>query len=350
MNISKHLFDNLEDRTAVYSYKLSNKNGAYVEILTLGGIVYSINIPDRNGNISDVALGLNSIYEYQRKGPYMGALIGRYANRINKGKMLLNAIPIQLATNSGDHHLHGGNIGFDKKIWEAKIIDNSLELKYTSPDGEENYPGNLQVTVVYKFTDDNELSINYKASCDKDTVINLTNHTYFNLLGVNCGDILSHKLMLNADYFTVITDEAIPTGEQRLVDNTNFDFRTGTIIGDRLAKENSDIQLKNGNGFDHNWIIAKTTPGIEKAAQISEDSTGRIMEVYTNKPGIQFYSGNFLDDTVVGKNGCFYKKRDGLCLETQFYPDSINHSDWPSPILKAGDLYDYTTIYKFSVK
>lgn len=350
MGISKHLFDNLKDGTAIYLYKLINEHGAYVEILTLGGIVYSINVPDKYGKISDVALGLNSIDEYLKQGPYMGALIGRYANRINKGKILLNSVPIQLATNSNGHHLHGGNIGYDKKIWDATINDESLELKYTSPDGEENYPGNLQVTVVYRFTDDNELYINYKAICDKDTIINMTNHTYFNLAGSNCGDILSHKLMLNADYYTIIDDEAIPTGEQWPVDNTNFDFRIGAIIGDRLAKEDSDSQLKYGKGFDHNWIIAKKTSGIEKAAQISENSSGRIMEVFTDKPGIQFYSGNYLDDSVVGKNGCFYQKRDGLCLETQFYPDSINHSEWPSPILKAGDLYNYTTIYKFSVK
>lgn len=350
MSISKHPFGSTIDGQAIYKYKLSNENGAFVEILNLGGVIYSINVPDKYGNISDVALGLNSPDEYLKKGPYMGSIIGRYANRINKGLMHFNSNTIQLATNSNGHHLHGGNIGFDKKIWQAAITDEGLELKYTSLDGEENYPGNLDVTVIYNFSDDNSLKINYKAISDKDTVVNLTNHTYFNLSGIENDNILSHQIMLNADYYTLIDAESIPTGEFAIVDDTNFDFRNATKISDRLANEDIDIQLKNGNGFDHNWVIAKKVSGIEFAAHVFDEYSGRFMEVFTDKPGIQFYSGNFLDDSVVGKNGRFYKKRDGLCLETQFYPDSVNHAEWPSPILKAGALYDYTTIYKFSVK
>ncbi len=347
MSIVKKHFGNLQDGSQVDLFTLTNSNNMKVGILNYGGTVVSIEVPDKNGKFDDVALGYDTIEKYCKNTCYFGALIGRHGNRIEDSKFELNGKVYNLAVNDGKNHLHGGIKGFDKVIWKAEPSTDgkSLKLTYTSPDGEENYPGNLDVTVTYSLTDENELKLDYFAVSDKDTVINLTNHTYFNLAGHASGDVLKHQMMINADKFTVINNEGIPTGEIRDVKGTPLDFTELTEIG--VGIDSTYEQMICGKGYDHNWVLKVSGKKPEKAAEVYCSETGRLMEVFTTKPGVQFYSGNFVTKHE-GKNGAIYGKRGGLCLETQFFPNAMKHKNFPSPILKAGEEYKYTTIYKFS--
>lgn len=351
MGIEKSLFGKMQDGTEIYLYKLSNKNKMSVGIINYGGIIVSIEVPDRDGNIDDVNLGYDNLEQYLEIGQYFGAIIGRHGNRIENAEFDLNGITYRLAKNDGNNHLHGGKRGFDKVVWQAEPIEKdgvqALQLSYLSPDGEENYPGNLDVKVTYTLTDDNSLRIDYFVVSDKDTVVNLTNHAYFNLSGHGSGDILDHQIMINADRFTVINNECIPTGEIRDVSNTPMDLRTLKKV--REGIESKDDQIACGNGYDHNWVLNVSGDKPEKAAEVFEPVSGRLMEVFTTKPGMQFYSGNAIT-RVTGKGGAVYDKRGALCLETQYYPNGTRHKHFPSPFLKAGEEYRHTTIYKFSVK
>ena len=341
------------DGEPVELYTLTNANGMQATITTYGGIVVNLLVPDRDGKLGDVVLGYDNLDGYLAGHPYFGAIIGRYGNRIGKGKFCLDGKEYTLAQNNNGNHLHGGLKGFDKVVWKAKglVTDRgpALALSYTSKDGEEGYPGNLEVTVTYILTDANELKIYYLAKTDKATPVNLTNHSYFNLAGPGTGDILSHQLTLNADRFTPVDEGLIPTGELRDVTGTPLDFRQPTAIGARV--EQADEQLKFGLGYDHNWVLNKERQGeMTLAARVYEPATGRVMEVLTTEPGIQFYCGNFLDGTNVGKGGKAYQHRYGFCLETQHYPDSPNKPDFPSTILQPGQEYKTSTTYKFSTK
>jgi aldose 1-epimerase len=351
MSITKRFFGTADGKE-VNIFTLTNSKGMKAEIANYGGVVVSLFVPDKDGKLEDVVLGFDNLQSYTEKGPYLGALIGRFGNRIENASFELNGIVYNLAKNDGNNHLHGGLKGFDKVVWDAEIVDDageqSLVLTYLSKDGEENYPGNLSTKVTYKVTEENELYIGYFAVTDKDTVINLTNHSYFNLSGHASGDILGHELMLNSDSFTVANNESIPTGEIKSVEGTPMDFKALTKIGTRI---NDDFdQLVFAGGYDHNWVLKVSGKAPEKAGEVYDPASGRIMEVYTTKPGVQFYAGNFLDGTKIGKGGTAYNKRAGLCLETQYYPNSIKHKHFPSPILKAGEEYKHVTIYRFSSK
>ena len=338
------------DGSDVNLYTLRNVKGAEVGICNYGGLVIFLKVPDRSGKLADVVLGYDNLPDYIRDTPYFGALIGRYGNRIAKGKFTLDGKEYTLAVNNGPNALHGGLKGFDKVVWEARFLASlegpSLELLYVSKDGEEGYPGTLSVKAVYTLTDDNALKLEYTATTDKDTVVNLTHHSYFNLAGM--GDILNHQVMLPADKFTPVDSTLIPTGELKPVDGTPFDFRTPTAIGARIGQE--DEQLKFGNGYDHNWVINKQTGQLTLMARVYEPTSGRVMEVWSTEPGLQFYSGNFLDGKNTGKGGWVYKFRNGFCMEPQHYPDSPNHPDFPSVVLKPVQTYWNTIIYKFSVQ
>ncbi len=313
----------------------------------------SIRVPDKRGEFDDIVLGYNNLQDYIKNNPYFGAIVGRYGNRIGNAEFVLNGEKFTLAKNDGKNSLHGGLKGFDKVLWDAEPVtgkdSQSLKLSYTSKDGEEGFPGNLNVTVVYTLTDDNSLHIDYSAVTDKPTVVNLTSHTYWNLAGEGSGDILNHQLMLNTSTFTPVDSGLITTGEIRTVENTPMDFRKPVAIGKRIESEYE--QLKFGNGYDHNWVI-NSGNGVDPvlAAGVHEPVAGRYMEVYTTEPGIQFYSGNFLDGSITGKSGKAYGFRSGFCLETQHYPDSPNKPGFPSVVLNPGETYRTTTIYKFSVR
>lgn len=348
MSIIREAFGTTPDGRKVDIFTLTNIRGMTARITNFGGAVVSLMVPDRNDKFEDVVLGYDNLEGYF-DCPYFGAIIGRHANRIEDACFELNGVEYKLAKNDGRNHLHGGNTGFDKVLWDAGIIEKdgkeALILTYCSKDGEENYPGNINVQVVYYLTEDNSLGIEYYAVSDKDTVLNLTNHSYFNLSGHSSGDVKWHKLMINADSFTVVDNECIPTGEIRPVKGTPMDFTELTPIGVGMACD--DEQIVCGKGYDHNWVLKVSGQKPEKAAELVDPRSGRIMEVYTTKPGIQFYSGNFLDGTNIGKGGSVYAKWSGLCLETQFFPNAVKHSHFPSPILKEGDKYRHTTIYKF---
>ncbi len=346
-------FGKTADGKAVELYTLTNANGMQVAITTYGGIIVSLTAPDREDKYADVVLGFDKLDGYLAGHPYFGALIGRYGNRIAKGKFSLDGKEYTLATNNDENHLHGGLVGFDKKVWRAgegavNRTGVSLTLNCTSADGEEGYPGKLDVQVVYTLTNDDELKISYSAVTDKATPVNLTNHSYFNLAGQGSGDILGHELTINADRFTPVDAGLIPTGELKPVEETPFDFRKGTAIGARI--EADDEQLKFGGGYDHNFVLNKAGDGLTLAASVYEPKTGRVMEVYTTEPGVQFYCGNFLDGSNVGKGGKVYNFRNGLCLETQHFPDSPNQPKFPSTILRPGEKYKSTTVYKFFAK
>jgi aldose 1-epimerase len=351
--ISKADFGKTKDGVAVQIFTLTNASGMELRISTYGGVIVSLKTPDRTGAMGDVVLGFDSLDGYLNpKEPYFGALIGRYGNRIGHAKFSLDGKAYTLPANDGVNSLHGGTRGFDKYVWTPKqLSDGGLELTILSKDGDQGYPGNLHVTVVYHLTDANEVRIDYTATTDKDTVVNLTNHAYYNLKGAGNGDILDHILTLNASKFTPVDAGLIPTGELKPVTGTPFDFTKPTAIGARINQ--GDEQLKLGHGYDHNWVI-DTKPGFQSpvhvAARVEEPSTGRVMEVSTTEPGIQFYTGNFLDGTLTGKGGKVYPTRAALCLETQHFPDSPNHPDFPTTELKLGQTYKTTTIYKFSVK
>jgi aldose 1-epimerase len=344
-------FGEAEGKTA-YRFVLKNQSRMEATITNYGGIIISVKVPDRNGKFEDVVLGFDSLQSYINKHPYFGAIVGRYANRIGKAKFTLNGKEYKLAANNGENSLHGGVRGFDKAWWdvdEASSVPNrKLVLTYRSKDGEEGYPGNLQVRLTYALTDSNELSINYEATTDQPTVINLTSHPYFNLAGAGNGDILSHEMMINADRFTPVNENLIPTGELLDVSSTPMDFRTSTRIGARIDQQFQ--QLLFGGGYDQNWVLNKSGNELALAARVSENLTGRVMEVWTTQPGLQFYTGNSLDGTNIGKGGKIYQYRSGLCLETQHYPDSPNKQNFPTTVLNPGEKFISQTIYKFSVK
>jgi aldose 1-epimerase len=329
-------------------YTLTNSMGVEARILTYGGIVVSLKVPDQNGVLGDVVLGYDTLADYIKANPYFGCLVGRYGNRIAKGKFTLNGAVYNLATNNFGHHLHGGLKGFDKVVWTAKVLKDkpeaTLELKYDSPDGEEGYPGKLSITAVYSVTEKNEVRLEFTATTDKATVCNLTHHSYFNLAGK--GGILRHEVMMPAEQFTPVSSTFIPTGELKPVAGTPFDFRKRMAIGARI--NDKDEQLKFGLGYDHNWVFKKTIGDLTCLASVHEPTTGRIMEVYSTEPGLQFYSGNFLDGTNVGKGGVVYQYRTGFCMEPQHYPDSPNQPQFPSVVLNPGQTYHNMIIYRFS--
>jgi aldose 1-epimerase len=339
-------FGKMPDGAPVRIFTLTNKSGAEARITNYGGIVVSLTAPDRAGKMADVVLGFDSLDGYvAHSGPFFGALIGRYGNRIGHARFSLGGAEYQMEKNDGENSLHGGAHGFDKRLWTARVLpDGGLSLSYLSKDGEQGYPGNLAVTAVYHLTDAGELRIDYTATTDKDTVLNLTNHSYFNLKGAGDGDILQHRLTLNADRFTPVDSGLIPTGELRSVNGTPFDFRKSTAIGARI--EQNDEQLKLGHGYDHNWVLNGGT-GLRLAAHVEEPGSGRVLEVYTDQPGVQFYTGNFLDGAIKGKGGKVYGRRSGFCLETQHFPDSPNKPAFPSTVLKPGQKFQSTTTFAF---
>jgi aldose 1-epimerase len=326
-------------------HTLKNGNGIQARILDYGACLMSLRAPGRKGDFADVVAGFDTAEEYTQAHPYFGVTVGRYANRIGGGRFVLNGVEHTLARNDGANHLHGGTVGFDKAIWKiAEAGAHSILLQHLSPDGDEGYPGNLAIEVRYTLADDDALRIDYRAVTDRDTVVNFTNHSYFNLRGA-ATDVLGHEVYLNADRFTPAGAGLIPTGEFRSVEGTPFDFHRRTPVGARI--EADDEQLRAAGGYDHNWVLNRTTGGLTLAARVYEPESGRVLDVETTEPGIQFYTGNFLDGTVKGKQGATYARRSALCLETQHYPDSPNRPEFPSTVLKAGDTYRSTTVYRF---
>lgn len=355
MSIRMEPFGKLPDGSQVTLYTLENKNGLTAGIINYGGIIVSLNVPDKNGKFDDIVLGYDNIEDYLERSPYFGAIIGRFSNRLEGATFSLNGVTYNLNKNEGNNHIHGGIKGFDKKLWDARILNDengdSLELSLFSPDNDENYPGNLEVRVIYRLTDSNCLEIEYYGASDNDTVLNMTNHSYFNLSGCNSGQILDHQLQINAHFYTPINNELLPTGEILSVKGTPFDFTTFKAIGDGLLNElESNEQMKLGSGYDHNFVLNVSGKEPEEACQVYDPKTGRLMKVLTTKPGVQFYSGNFLKSAGVGKNGTVYDKWCGFCLETQYFPNSMKHKHFPSPVLKAGNTYYHKTIFQFGVK
>ena len=350
MNITQEPFGTLPDGRTAELYTLRNNHGVVVKISNYGGIVTSIKVPDRNGRLGDVVLGYDNLDGYLKATPYFGCLVGRYGNRIARGHFTLDGTTYTLATNNYPNALHGGVVGFDKRLWTAHPVQRpegqSLELSYVSPDGEEGYPGTLTVRAVYTLTQDNGLRLDYTATTDKATVVNLTQHSYFNLAGQ--GDILGHEVQINSSRFTPVDSTLIPTGELRPVEGTPFDFRKPTAIGARIGQD--DEQLKFGGGYDHNFVIDGATGKLTLQARVQEPTTGRILEVLSTEPALQFYSGNFLDGTITGKGGWVYKHRNGFCMEPQHYPDSPNQPAFPSVVLRPGQTYKNTIIFRFGVK
>lgn len=350
--VDKEPFGQVEGKD-VFLYTLTNSKGAMIKATNYGGIVVSILVPDKAGKMDDIALGYSDVDSYVKNSPYFGAIIGRYGNRIGQAHFSLKSKEYTLAANNNENNLHGGLKGFDKVIWSAKPIKGKksvgIQFDYTSKDGEEGFPGELQVTVTYWLTNNNEFKIDYKATTNKTTVVNLTHHSYFNLSGEGNGDILGHELVINAEKYTPIDEGLIPTGELAKVKGTPMDFRKFTAIGARIGADSE--QLKFGKGYDHNWVLKrKNADDMELAASLYDPKSGRLMEVLTTEPGLQFYSGNFLDGTITGKSGKPYPVRSGLCLETQHYPDSPNKASFPSVVLKPGETYKTSTIYRFSTK
>ncbi len=351
--ITKTAFGRTPDGTAVDLYTLRNAKGMEATIMTYGGIVTSLKVPDKNGRFDDVVLGYDTLDGYLKSSPYFGALIGRYGNRIARGRFSLDGVEYTLAVNNAPNALHGGLKGFDKVVWtvvEAGVGEHGpkLELTYLSKDGEEGYPGNLKVKATYTLTDDNALQLKFKATTDQDTVCNLTHHSYFNLAGG--GDVLGHVVQINADRFTPVDSGLIPTGELAPVAGTPFDFRTPTPIGAHINDTNNE-QIRFAGGFDHNWVLNQKSPGeLTLAARVTEPAGGRTLEVWTTSPGVQFYTGNFLDGTITGKGGRVYQFRNAFCLEPQHFPDSPNHPAFPTTELKPGQTYKNTIIYKFSTE
>jgi aldose 1-epimerase len=349
-SVSKQAFGQTKEGVPVEIYTLRNKRGAEARICTYGGIVVSLKVPDRTGQLGDVVLGYDNLDGYLTNSPYFGALIGRYGNRIAKGKFTLDGTEYTLPINNDPNTLHGGTKGFDKVVWTAEPMVSldgpGVRLRYLSKDGDQGFPGNLSVTADYVLTTDNALKLEYIATTDKDTVVNLTHHSYFNLAGK--GDVLQHVVMIDADTFTPVDATLITTGELRPVMGTPFDFRTPTAIGARIGQD--DEQLKFGKGYDHNWVINKTMGRMTLMARVTEPSSGRVLEVSSTEPGLQFYSGNFLDGTITGKGGCVYQHRNAFCMEPQHYPDSPNKPTFPSVVLKPGETFHNIIVYKFSVE
>jgi aldose 1-epimerase len=342
-------YGKMPDGTAVDLYTFANPNGMRVGIITYGGAVVQLTAPDRTGKFSDVVIAMDDLAGMQKQTAFFGALIGRYGNRIGKAQFVLDGQTYKLPANNGPNTLHGGPEGFDKKVWNATPGSGpdgqTLTLTYVSKDGEMGFPGTLNAKVVYTLTGKNELKIDYTATTDKPTVVNLTNHSYFNLAGE--GDILGHEVIINADRFTPVDDTLIPTGELKPVKGTPFDFTTATAIGARIGQD--DQQLKFGKGYDHNWVLNRTGTDLSKAAEVHDPKSGRLMEVWTVEPGLQFYTGNFLDGSLKGK-GRDITQRAAFCMETQHFPDSPNQPSFPSTTLRPGETYHTTTVYRFSAK
>lgn len=339
------------DGTPVELYTLTNANGVEARIMTYGGIIVSLRVPDRDGQLADVVLGHDTLDGYLSNDAYLGALIGRYGNRIAHGRFALAGARYTLATNNGAHHLHGGDRGFDRKVWRAEGVhfpDGSagVILRHTSPDGDEGYPGTVEVRVIYTLTPRDELTVEYHATTDSATPINLTQHSYFNLAGM--GDVLDHELRLGASRYTPTGDGQIPTGEIAPVAGTPFDFRNATRIGDQLDADEPD--LRRAGGYDHNFVLDESSGGLAHAAHLEEPVSGRVLDVYTTEPGVQFYSGNFLDGTVRGKGGQLLERRSGICLETQHFPDSPNQPAFPSTVLEPGAAFESRTVFAFSTR
>ncbi len=334
-------------------FVLVNANGCVMNVVSWGATVTKLYVPDRSGERVDIALGFDKLGPYlvggEKRHPYFGCTTGRYANRIAGGKFTIDGTEYQLATNNGPNHLHGGINGLDRRVWKGEPVTDSgqaaVRFTYRSVDGEEGYPGNLDMTVTYTLTDDDELRIDYEATTDKKTPVNLTNHTYFNLAGAGNGDILGHLLEIDADRYTPVDDTLIPTGELAPVEGTVMDFRTPTAIGARIEEVGGDP-----TGYDHNYCLNGTAGELRRCGSVYHEGSGRYMEFFTTEPGVQFYSGNFLDGSITGKDGKVYQKHYGLCLETQHYPDSPNKPDFPSVILEPGQTYKHTTVYRFSTK
>ena len=349
-SVQRDSFGTMLDGTAIEQFKLTNANGIEMKVITYGGIITSLKLPDRDGNLSDVVLGHDNLEGYLKQSPYFGAIIGRYGNRIAKGIFTLDSVQYKLAQNNGANHLHGGNVGYDKVVWSAEPLTTTntvgLKLTYRSKDMEEGYPGNLDITVNYILGDDNTLTFEYFATTDKKTIVNLTNHAYYNLTG-KPGDILGHELMINAKEYLPVDSTLIPLQPER-VQGTPFDFTTAKTVGKDI--ETNHVQLKNGRGYDHCWILSEPSDSLNFAASLYDPGSGRFMEIFTTEPGIQFYSGNFLDGTITGKGGVVYNFRTGLCLETQHYPDSPNRTDFPTTTLNPGEEYRTKTVTKFSIK
>ena len=348
--VQKTAFGQLPDGTLVDLYTLTNQQSAEARITNYGGIVVSLKVPDRKGQLGDVVLGYDTLSEYVKRNPMFGAIAGRFANRIANARFMLEGVEYQLAPNSGGHHIHGGRRGFDKVVWQAKPLASkdgaALELNYLSKDGEEGYPGNLTVTVTYTLTNDNALKIDYRATSDKDTIVNLTNHSYFNLAGT--GDVRQHELQINAQRTLVAGDKLIPTGEFKSVAGTPFDFRKPKAIGAEI--NSTDAQIVLGRGYDHSFELNHKPGVLSLAAQVYEPTTGRVMETFTTEPGVVFYTSNGFDGSIKGKGGQAYPRYAGLCLETQHFPDSPNKPQFPSTRLKKGETYRSTTVFKFSAK
>lgn len=320
----------------LFTYTLANSDGFEVSVTNYGGAITSLKAPDRDGNFGEIVLGFGTLDEYVRCPRYFGALIGRHANRIARGRFTLDGVEYQLPCNNGANHLHGGFKGFDKRVWDVREGDKALHLSYFSKDGEEGYPGNVTALVDYTLLD-NELRIDYRATTDRDTIVSLTNHSYFNLRGT--GTILDHELTLNADYYTPVSEDLIPTGEIKSVAGTPMDFRRGKAIGSELAKV--------AGGYDHNFALNNADFSLRLGARLYEPVTGRVLEIFTTEPGMQFYSGNFLDGSLIGRNGVAYELYTGLCLEPQHFPDAPNHSNFPSTVLRPGEEYKQTSLYRF---
>jgi aldose 1-epimerase len=347
--VTREKFGTTGDGTAVDVFTLRNTAGVEMRAITYGGIITSLKVPDRSGAMGDIVLGFDSLDGYLKGHPFFGAIVGRYGNRIGKGRFTLDGKTYALATNNGPNHLHGGLRGFDKFVWQAEPMSGRTGLIFsrTSPDGEDGYPGTLSVRVSYELTDRNELIVEYHATSDKATPVNLTQHSYFNLAGDGAGDILQHRMLINADRYTPVDATLIPTGELAPVKGTPFDFTTATAIGARIG--DSHPQLKNGQGYDHNWVLNRSGVDLSLAARVVEPSTGRTLEVSTTEPGVQFYTGNFLDGKLTGKGGHVYQRRNGFCLETQHFPDSPNKPNFPSTIVKPGQEYSSKTVFTFGI-
>ena len=347
MSANKESFGKTPEGKQVDLYTLTNTNGIRARIINFGAILVSLEVPDRNGNLADITLGFDKLDGYLGEHPYFGAIVGRYANRIGKAAFKLDGVEYKLAANNSENHLHGGIKGFDKRVWRLEDIgvttDGAMvKLSYISEDGEEGYPGNLACSVIYTLTEDDKLKISYEAETDKKTVVNLTNHSYYNLAGQGTGDILGHELMLNAGKYTVVDEGLIPTGENRNVKDTPMDFTTPMAIGSRIGQVEG--------GYDHNYVLNSGGGTLALAVTVSEPTSGRIMEIHTDQPGVQFYTGNFLDGSITGKAGKVYKKHYGFCLETQHFPDSPNKPDFPSVVLHPGQKYTTQTVHRFYTK
>ncbi|MEI6535777.1 MAG: aldose epimerase family protein [Verrucomicrobiaceae bacterium] len=351
MSIASEPWGTTKDGEHVELFTLKNRNGLEAKIISYGGIIVSFKTPDKKGVFGDVVLGFDKLSDYETRSPYFGTITGRYANRIAKGKFTLDGKEYQLAINNGPNALHGGRAGFDKKVWHAKMLQHAdevaLELSRTSPDGEEGYPGNLKCTVTYILTNDDELEIKYHATTDKATVLNLTNHSYFNLAGEGSGTILDHRIMIHSSQFTPTDDGLIPTGELQPVAGTPLDFTTPHRIGDRI--DGDFTPLKYGLGYDHNFVLSNHSSG-KSVVKVIEPNSGRVLEMETSEPAVQFYSGNHMKKLIGCKNGHTYDFRGGFCLEAQHYPDSPNHPQFPSVVLRPGEPYRQTTTYKFTVE